>query len=74
MLGLSNAKWEEKEEEQPNQDKGRHRCEQFRHTDESEWKVTVKRIENLDSTPRREDMIGGRHKILKSHHVESEFI
>ena len=55
-------------------DKGRHRCQQFRHTDELEWKETVKRIGDLDSTPRREDRIGGRHKILKSHHVESEFI
>ncbi|HET7391154.1 MAG TPA: hypothetical protein VFJ51_10055 [Nitrososphaeraceae archaeon] len=55
-------------------DKGRHRCEQFKHTDELEWKETVKRIGNLDSTTRREDRIGGRHKILKSHHVESEFI
>jgi hypothetical protein len=55
-------------------DKGRHRCEQFRHTDELEWKEIVKRIGDLDSTLRREDRIGGRHKILKSHHVESEFI
>ena len=55
-------------------DKGRHRCEQFRHTDELEWKETVKRIGGLDLTPRREDRIGGRHKILKSHHVESEFV
>jgi hypothetical protein len=55
-------------------DKGRHRCEQFRHTDELEWKETVKRLGELGSPTRREDRVGGRHKILKSHHKESEFI
>jgi hypothetical protein len=55
-------------------DKGRHRCEQFRHTDELEWKETVKRLGKLSSTTRTEDRVGGRHKILKSHHKESEFI
>ena len=55
-------------------DKGRHRCEQFRHTNESEWKETVKRLGKLSSTTTREDRVGGRHKILKSHHKESEFI
>ena len=55
-------------------DKGRHRCEQFRHTDELEWKETVKKLGKLSSTTRREDRVGARHKILKSHHEESEFI
>jgi hypothetical protein len=54
-------------------DKGRHRREQFRHTDELEWKETPKRLGKLSSTTRREDRVGGRHKILKSHHKESEF-
>jgi len=55
-------------------DKGRHRCEQFSHTNDLEWKETVKRLGELGSNTRREDRVGGRHKILKSHHVESEFI
>ena len=39
-------------------DKGRHRCEQFRHTDELEWNETVKKLGKLSSTTRREDRVG----------------
>ncbi len=39
-------------------DKGRHRCDQFRHTDELEWKDTMKRLGELSSTTWRVNKVG----------------
>jgi hypothetical protein len=39
-------------------DKGRHRCNQFRHTDELEWNETMKRLGELSSTTWRVNSVG----------------
>ena len=39
-------------------DKGRHRCKQFRHTDELQWKETMKRLGDLSSTTWRMNRVG----------------
>jgi hypothetical protein len=39
-------------------DKGRHRCNQFRHMDELEWNETMKRLGELSSTTWRVNRVG----------------
>ena len=39
-------------------DKGRQRCNQFRHTDELEWKETMKRLGELSFTTWRVNSVG----------------